>query len=92
MSVSFIFNNLAFFYRIDSVNRALPVLVWGCRDIPISGQSPSKEAMYSDIEKTLKQYYRNRALPVCKECGLTNHNMEGQSTCPDCLTDPYSYD
>jgi len=46
--------------------------------------------MYSDIEKTLKQYYRNRSLPVreaCDTCGLTSPKMEGQSTCPECLTD-----
>ena len=89
MSVSFIYQNLQFHYRIDSHSSSLPFIAWGCRELPISGQSPSKEAMYSDIEKTLKQYYRNR-VPVrkaCDTCGLTNPKMEGQSTCPDCLID-----
>jgi uncharacterized paraquat-inducible protein A len=87
MSVSFIYQNLSFFYRIDSINRALPVLCWGCRSLPIKGEAHSKEHMYEQIKQRLKEYYRNRALPVCKECGLTSPKMEGQSTCPDCLTD-----
>ena len=102
MSVSFIYQNMTFFYRIDSHSSSLPFIAWGCRELPISGQSPSKEAMYSDIEKTLRQYYRNRepkadaesvannrSLPVraCKGCGLTSAKMEAQSTCPDCLID-----
>jgi hypothetical protein len=86
MSVSFIYQNLQFHYRIDSHSSSLPFIAWGCRELPISGQSPSKEAMYSDIEKTLKQYYRNR-LPVqkCKDCGLTSPKMESHDICPDCL-------
>jgi hypothetical protein len=24
----------------------------------------------------------------CDKCGLTNYKMEGQSTCPECLTEP----
>ena len=88
MSVSFIFNNLAFFYRIDSFNRALPVIVWKCKDLPVSGEAQSKEHMYEDIKAKLKQYYRNRVpVPVCKECGLTSPKMESQSTCPSCLID-----
>jgi rubrerythrin len=66
MSVSFIYNNLAFFYRIDSFNRALPVIVWKCKDLPVQGEAQSKEHMYEDIKAKLKQYYRNRNLP--KEC------------------------
>jgi len=88
MSVSFIYQNLQFHYRIDSHSSSLPFIAWGCRELPISGQSPSKEAMYSDIEKTLKQYYRNRSLPVreaCDTCGLTSPKMEAQLTCPQCL-------
>ena len=87
MSVSFIFNNLAFFYRIDSINRALPVIVWKCKDLPVSGEAQSKEHMYEQIKSRLKQYYRNRPVPVCKDCGLTSAKMEAQDTCPDCLTD-----
>jgi len=85
MSVSFIYQNLQFHYRIDSHSSSLPFIAWGCRELPISGQSPSKEAMYSDIEKTLKQYYRNRVPKACDTCGLTSPKMEAQSTCPDCL-------
>ena len=87
MSVSFIYQNLSFFYRIDSVNRSLPVIVWKCKDLPVHGEAHSKEHMYEQIKQRLKQYYRNRKPNECKECGLTNHKMEGQSTCPDCLTD-----
>ena len=88
MSVSFIFNNLAFFYRIDSFNRSLPVIVWKCKDLPIHGEAQSKEHMYEQIKARLKQYYRNRSLPVpCDTCGLTNPKMEAQSTCPQCLID-----
>jgi len=90
MSVSFIYQNLAFHYRIDSHSSSLPFIAWGCRELPISGQSPSKEAMYSDIEKTLKQYYRNRSLPVqkCKECGISLQGREREGkTC-----DEHNYD
>jgi len=79
MSVSFIYNNLAFFYRIDSHSSSLPFIAWGCRELPISGQSPSKEAMYSDIEKTLKQYYRNRAPKVCTDCGISLQGRENET-------------
>ena len=89
MSVSFIYNNLAFFYRIDSFNRALPVIVWKCKSLPVQGEAQSKEHMYEQIKSRLKQYYRNRVpVPVpCDTCGLTSAKMEAQSTCPDCLID-----
>jgi rubrerythrin len=46
--------------------------------------------MMEDIKAKLKQYHRN--LPKqCDECGLTSDKLEAQDTCPDCLTDPYSY-
>ena len=101
MSVSFIFNNLAFFYRIDSINRALPVIVWKCKSLPVHGEAQSMEHMHEQIKQRLKQYYRNREpkadaesvannrVPVqtCDTCGLTNQKFEAQSTCPECLTD-----
>jgi uncharacterized paraquat-inducible protein A len=86
MSVSFIFNNLAFFYRIDSINRALPVIVWKCKSLPVHGEAQSMEHMYEQIKQRLKQYYRNRPVP-CNTCGLTSPKMESQSTCPECLTE-----
>jgi rubrerythrin len=88
MSVSFIFNNLAFFYRIDSFNRDLPVIAWKCKSLPVQGEAQSKEHMYEQIKSRLKQYYRNRPVPVpCDTCGLTSPKMEAQSTCPECLID-----
>jgi len=88
MSVSFTYQNFTFFYRIDSHSSSLPFIAWGCRELPISGSNiASKEAMMEDIKSKLKQYYRNRSLPVCKECGLTSPKMEAQSTCPECLID-----
>ena len=101
MSVSFTYQNMTFFYRIDSHSSSLPFIAWGCRELPISGSNiASKEAMLEDIKAKLKQYYRNRepkadaesvannrSLPVCKDCGLTSPKLEAQSTCPDCLTD-----
>ena len=89
MSVSFIYQNLSFFYRIDSHSSSMPFIAWGCRQIPISGTNiASKEAMMEDIKAKLKQYYRNRSLPVpCDTCGLTNDKLESQDTCPDCLTE-----
>jgi aconitase B len=89
MSVSFIYQNLAFHYRIDSHSSSLPFIAWGCRDIPIHGEAQSKEHMYEQIKQRLKQYYRNR-VPVrkaCDTCGLTSPKMEAQSTCPSCLTE-----
>ena len=85
MSVSFTYQNMTFFYRIDSHSSSLPFIAWGCRELPISGQSPSKEAMYSDIEKTLRQYYRNRSLPVretkvCDVCDKSLQGMENEGT------------
>ena len=87
MSVSFIYQNLTFFYRIDSHSSSMVFIAWGCRELPISGEAHSKEHMMEDIKAKLKQYYRNRPVKTCDDCGLTNYKMEGQSTCPDCLTD-----
>jgi hypothetical protein len=87
MSVSFIFNNLAFFYRIDSINRALPVIVWKCKDLPmVQGEAQSKEHMYEQIKSRLKQYYRNRVpVPVretktCDVCDKSLQGMENEGT------------
>jgi len=104
MSVSFTYQNLAFFYRIDSHSSSLPFIAWGCRELPISGSNiASKEHMMEDIKTKLKQYYRNRepkadaesvannrSLPVraCDSCGLTSPKLEAQSTCPECITEP----
>ena len=88
MSVSFIYQNMTFYYRIDSHSSSMPFIAWGCRQLPISGTNiASKEAMMEDIKDKLKQYYRNRKPNECKECGLTSPKMEAQDTCPDCLTD-----
>jgi hypothetical protein len=88
MSVSFIYQNLTFYYRIDSHSSAMVFIAWGCRELPISGEAHSKEHMMEDIKAKLKQYYRNRPVPkVCNDCGLTNPKMESQDTCPECLTD-----
>jgi len=102
MSVSFIYQNLTFYYRIDSHSSSMPFIAWGCRQLPISGTNiASKEAMMEDIKDKLKQYYRNRkpkadaesvannrSVPkVCKDCGLTSNKFESQDTCPECLTD-----
>ena len=94
MSVSFIFNNLAFFYRIDSFNRALPVIVWKCKDLPVSGEAQSKEHMYEQIKSRLKQYYRNQPVPVpCDNELLMSEASNGvrseSKTCDTCgLTNP----
>jgi uncharacterized paraquat-inducible protein A len=86
MSVSFIYQNLTFYYRIDSHSSSMVFIAWGCRELPISGEAHSKEHMMEDIKAKLKQYYRNRKPNECKDCGLTNYKMEGQSTCPECLS------
>ena len=87
MSVSFIYQNLTFYYRIDSHSSSMVFIAWGCRELPISGEAHSKEHMMEDIKGKLKQYYRNRSLPVCDTCGLTSPKMEAQDTCPSCLTE-----
>ena len=90
MSVSFIYQNMTFYYRIDSHSSSMPFIAWGCRQLPISGTNiASKEQMMEDIKDKLKQYYRNRVpvLVPCDTCGLTSPKMEAQSTCPDCLTE-----
>lgn len=81
MSVSFIFNNLSFFYRIDSFNRALPVIVWKCKDLPmVQGEAQSKEHMYEQIKSRLKQYYRNRPTKTCDICDKSLQGMENEGT------------
>ena len=80
MSVSFIYNNLAFFYRIDSFNRSLPVIVWKCKDLPVSGEAQSKEHMYEQIKSRLKQYYRNRPTKTCDICDKSLQGMENEGT------------
>ena len=100
MSVSFIYQNLTFYYRIDAHSSSMVFIAWGCRDLPISGEAHSKEHMMEDIKAKLRQYYRNRkpkadaesvannrSLPVCDTCGLTSPKMEAQDTCPQCLTE-----
>jgi len=94
MSVSFTYQNMTFFYRIDSHTSSLPFIAWGCRELPISGSNiASKEAMMEDIKAKLKQYYRNRSLPVCKDELLMSEASNGvrseAKTCDDCgLTSP----
>jgi len=80
---------IAFFYYIDSERyRTCPQLVWKCRDYPsFKGTCASKAEFIECAKQVLKELKKNRSLPVCDDCGLTNPKMEGQSTCPDCLTD-----
>jgi len=78
MPVSFIFNNLAFYYRIDSINRALPVIMWKCKDLPVHGEAQSMEHMYEQIKQRLKQYYRNRPVKTCKTCDATLQLRENE--------------
>ena len=68
MSVSFIYQNMTFYYRIDSVNRALPV----------HGEAQSMEHMYEQIKQRLKQYYRNRPVKTCKTCDATLQLRENE--------------
>ena len=81
-------NRVAFFYYIDSERyRTCPQLVWKCRDYPaFSGTCASKEEAFEAFKAVLKELKKNRSLPVCDDCGLTNYKMEGQSTCPECLS------
>jgi hypothetical protein len=91
MSVSFIYQNLQFHYRIDSHSSSLPFIAWGCRELPIHGEAHSKEHMYEQIKQRLKQYYRNRVpVPVqkCTECGISLQGREREGkTC-----DEHDYD
>jgi len=94
MSVSFTYQNLTFYYRIDSHSSSLPFIAWGCRELPISGSNiASKEAMMEDIKAKLKQYYRNRSLPVREELLMSeasnSDRSEATKTCDTCgLTSP----
>lgn len=86
MSVSFTYQNMTFFYRIDSHSSSLCFIAWGCRELPISGSNiASKEHMMEDIKAKLKQYYRNRSLPVhetktCDVCDKSLQGMENEGT------------
>jgi len=94
MSVSFIYQNLTFYYRIDSHSSSMVFIAWGCRELPISGEAHSKEHMMEDIKAKLKQYYRNRSLPVCDNELLMSEasnsdRSEATKTCDTCgLTSP----
>jgi hypothetical protein len=107
MSVSFIYNNLAFFYRIDSFNRSLPVIVWKCKDLPmVQGEAQSKEHMYEQIKSRLKQYYRNRPVPkellmseasngdrskATKTCDVCDKSLQGMEN-EGTTCDAHNYD
>jgi len=80
MSVSFIYQNLQFYYRIDHLTRALPVIAWACRDLPVRGESVDKEAMMTDIRNALKAYHRNRSPKSCTECDKSLQGMENEGT------------
>lgn len=81
MSVSFTYQNMTFFYRIDSHSSSLPFIAWGCRQLPISGSNiASKEHMMEDIKAKLKQYYRNRKSKVCDVCDKSLQGMENEGT------------
>ena len=82
MSVSFIYQNKTFYYRIDSHSSSMPFIAWGCRQLPISGTNiASKEAMMEDIKDKLKQYYRNRPIPkTCDVCDKSLQGMENEGT------------
>jgi hypothetical protein len=83
-------NRIAFFYYIESERySAVPKLVWKCRQHPeYSGSCASKSEFIECAKQVLKELKKNRSLPVCDTCGLTNPKMEGQSTCPDCMIEP----
>ena len=80
MSVSFIYQNLTFYYRIDSHSSALVFIAWGCRELPISGEAHSKEHMMEDIKAKLRQYYRNRPTKTCDVCDKSLQGMENEGT------------
>lgn len=91
MSVSFIYQNMSFYYRIDCHSSSMPFIAWGCRELPISGTNiASKEAMMEDIKAKLKQYYRNRpVVPVCDDELLMSEASKLAKPCDDCgLTAP----
>ena len=79
MSVSFIYQNLQFHYRIDSHSSSLPFIAWGCRELPIHGEAQSKEHMYEQIKQRLKEYYRNRKPKVCTDCGISLQGRENET-------------
>jgi hypothetical protein len=84
MSVSFIYQNLTFYYRIDSHSSSMPFIAWGCRQLPISGTNiASKEQMMEDIKDKLKQYYRNRPVKTCDVCDKSLRGMENEGTTCD---------
>ena len=83
MSVSFIYQNLTFYYRIDSHSSSLVFIAWGCRELPISGEAHSKEHMMEDIKAKLKQYYRNRKPKTCDVCDKSLQGMENEGTTCD---------
>lgn len=81
MSVSFTYQNMTFFYRIDSHSSSLPFIAWGCRELPISGSNiASKEAMMEDIKAKLKQYYRNREPKADAESVANNRSLPVRET------------
>jgi len=80
MSVSFTYQNLTFYYRIDSHSSSMVFIAWGCRELPISGEAHSKEHMMEDIKHKLKQYYRNRPTKTCDVCDKSLQGRENEGT------------
>ena len=80
MSVSFTYQNLTFYYRIDSHSSSMVFIAWGCRELPISGEAHSKEHMMEDIKAKLKQYYRNRPVKTCDVCDKSLQGRENEGT------------
>ena len=86
MSVSFIYQNMTFYYRIDSHSSSMVFIAWGCRELPISGEAHSKEHMMEDIKSKLRQYYRNREPKADAESVANNRSLPARETkvCTDC--------
>ena len=78
MSVSFIFNNLAFFYYIDSERySAVPKLVWKCRQHPeYSGSCASKSEFIECAKAVLKELKKRKTCDVCDK-SLQGRENEG---------------
>ena len=86
MSVTFTIDGYCFYFRIAERNRALPCLLWGCRDFEASGRAESHEHMREQIKMAIKMHKRSVIVrKKCKECDSDLHLRENESNlCDTC--------
>lgn len=78
MSVTFTIDGYYFYFRIAERNRALPCLLWGCRDFEASGRAESHEHMREQIKMAIKMHKRSVPVRETKTCDVCDKSLQGR--------------